>query len=50
MDDVPEAVIRRRFQSGWRNFENIYRDLADEWVLYDSSGLQPLLLAEENQR
>lgn len=48
--DVPEAVIRRRFHSGWRNFENIYRDLVDEWVLYDNSGVQPLLLAEENQR
>ncbi len=48
--DVPEAVIRRRFHSGWRNFEAIYRDLADEWVLYDNSGEQPLVLAEENQR
>jgi predicted ABC-type ATPase len=48
--DVPEAVIRRRFHSGWRNFENIYRDLVDEWVLYDNSGVQPLLLAEESQR
>lgn len=48
--DVPEAVIRRRFHSGWRNFETIYRSLADEWVLYDTSGVQPLVLAEENQR
>ena len=48
--DVPEAIIRRRFHSGWRNFETIYRDLADEWVLYDNSGVQPLVLAEENQR
>ena len=48
--DVPEAVIRRRFHSGWRNFENIYRDLVDEWALYDNSGVQALLLAEENQR
>ena len=48
--DVPEAVVRRRFHSGWRNFENIYRDLVDEWALYDNSGVQSLLLAEENQR
>jgi len=48
--DVPEAIIRRRFHSGWRNFETIYRDLADEWVLYDNSGEQPLVLAKENQR
>ncbi len=48
--DVPEVVIRRRFHSGWDNFETIYRNLADEWVLYDNSGVQLLLLAEENQR
>ena len=23
--DVPEAVIRRRFHAGWRNFEQVYR-------------------------
>ncbi len=48
--NVAEAVIRRRFHSGWRNFEAIYRELVDEWVLYDNSGEAPLLLAEENRR
>ncbi|VAW75185.1 conserved hypothetical protein [hydrothermal vent metagenome] len=46
--DVPEAVIRRRFHSGWRNFENVFQELADEWILYDNSGDAPLLLAEGN--
>ncbi len=45
--DVPEAVIRRRFHAGWRNFEMVYRDLVDEWALYDNSGQAPELLAEE---
>ena len=45
--DVPEAVIRRRFRAGWRNFEMVYRDLVDEWALYDNSGQAPELLAEE---
>ena len=44
--DVPEAVIRRRFRAGWSNFELVYRDLVDEWVIYDSSGTSPVLLAE----
>ena len=44
--DVPEAVIRRRFRAGWSNFELVYRDLVDEWVIYDSSGNSPVLLAE----
>ena len=44
--DVPEAVIRRRLNAGWRNFEQIYRDLADTWAVYDSSDYVPLLLEE----
>ena len=45
--DVPESIIRRRFHAGWRNFEAIYRDLVDEWTVYDNSGDIPVLLAEE---
>jgi len=48
--DVPDAVIRRRFYAEWHNFETLYRDLADDWVLYDNSGEQPLVLTEESQR
>ena len=44
--DVPESVIRRRFLAGWRNFESIYRELVDEWAIYDNSGRIPVLLAE----
>ena len=47
--DVPELVIRRRFHAGWRNFEAIYRDLVDEWTVYDNSGDIPVLLAEESK-
>ncbi len=46
--DVPESVIRRRFQAGWRNFEHLYRNLVNGWAVYDSSGPTPVLLAEEN--
>ena len=44
--DVPVSVIKRRFHSGWRNFEHIYRDLVDEWAVYDNSGVSPVLMAE----
>lgn len=47
--DVPEPVIRRRFHAGWRNFESIYRDLVDEWAVYDNSGDTPVLAAEKRQ-
>lgn len=44
--NVPMEVIRRRFFSGRRNFENIYRERVDVWALYDNAGEQPLLLDE----
>ena len=44
--DVPEPVIRRRFDAGWRNFEQIYRDLVDAWAIFDNSGDAPQLVAE----
>lgn len=43
--DVPEPVIRRRFHSSWYNFQTIYRDLVDEWDLYDNTGRTPLRIA-----
>ncbi len=48
--DVPDAVVRRRFHAGRRNFGRIYRDLVDEWALYDNSGAAPVLLAEGESR
>ena len=44
--DVPEAVIRRRYDAGWRNWERLYKGLVDEWAVYDNSGDTPVLLAE----
>jgi predicted ABC-type ATPase len=38
---VPDAIVRRRFASGWHNFTQIYRPMADEWVLLDSSDTPP---------
>jgi predicted ABC-type ATPase len=42
--DLPEDVIRRRYEAGWRNFQQIYRKLVDTWVLYDNSGETPSLM------
>jgi predicted ABC-type ATPase len=41
---VPDAVIRRRFASGWRNFIDLYRPLANQWVLFDSAERPPKLV------
>ena len=42
--DVPRKDVLRRFDRGWRNFELVYRALADAWSVYDNSGRKPLLL------
>ncbi|MGB9182190.1 MAG: zeta toxin family protein [Pyrinomonadaceae bacterium] len=44
--DVPEEIIRRRYQKGMRNFFELYQPLADTWVVYDnSSSSNPMLVA-----
>ena len=35
--NIQEDVIRRRFHLGWRNFEQVYRGLVDEWETWDTS-------------
>lgn len=42
---VPEVVIRRRFATGRRNFEDHYRAAVNAWALYDNAGEEPVLLA-----
>ena len=41
---VPEEVIRRRFISGWQNFESLYRGIVNDWCVWDASGRVPLEL------
>jgi len=43
--NVPEPVIRRRFDRGLRNLHNMYRTLVNSWALYDNSGMSPRLIA-----
>ena len=43
--NVPEAVVRRRFAAGIRNFDR-YKLLVNGWQLYDNSGTPPILLEE----
>ena len=44
--DVPEAVIRRRYQRGLENFFRIYQGLANTWAVYDNSAsAEPVLVA-----
>jgi predicted ABC-type ATPase len=42
--NVPEDVIRRRYETGWRNFDGVYKSLVDTWILYDNSGERAVLM------
>lgn len=43
---IPQAVIRRRFALGLRNFRDVYRPRVDYWQWYDNGGPTPRLLEE----
>jgi predicted ABC-type ATPase len=44
--DIPVETVRRRYQAGARNFFDLYEPLVTSWEVYDSSGLEPRLVAE----
>ena len=46
--DVPEQTIRRRFHSGWDNFQLVYKDMVDDWKVYDSSRGIPILIEQKD--
>jgi len=41
---IPENTIRRRFEKGLWNLENIYLPMVDTWAIYDNTGVMPVLL------
>jgi predicted ABC-type ATPase len=43
---VPKADVIRRFSRSGRNFEQLYRPMADLWMVYDNSGDRPHLIEE----
>ena len=47
---IPEAVIRRRFERGWKNFQKGYQGLVDEWSVYDARHAAPALLETGDNR
>jgi predicted ABC-type ATPase len=48
--NIDDAVIRRRYKQGARNFKEVYRGLVDSWQLYDNSGDEPILIREGRKR
>jgi predicted ABC-type ATPase len=42
--NIPEETIRRRYDAGIDNLENVYKPIVDAWTLYESSGDNPVLI------
>lgn len=47
--DIPEHVIRRRFDMGLANFSQCYASAVNFWALYDNAGPTPVLLNWKDQ-
>ncbi|MEI3652431.1 MAG: zeta toxin family protein [Dolichospermum lemmermannii FEM_B0920] len=44
--NIPEDIIRRRYERGRRNLTDLYLPLCDSWIVYNNSGDEPQLVAE----
>jgi len=44
--NIPEHVIRRRYDAGIRNLFNLYIPVCDYWMIFDNSRLPSELIAE----
>lgn len=42
--DIPESIVRRRFDVGRKNFDHPYRAAVDAWAVFDNSGDEPILI------
>jgi len=42
--DLPEATIKRRFESGLKNFHQHYKQCVDIWLHFDNSEHSPTLI------
>lgn len=47
--DVPEAVVRRRFERSMKNFLRVYRRETDSWIMFDNSAATPAMIAFKKQ-
>jgi predicted ABC-type ATPase len=45
--DIPEAVVRRRFNKRISNFFHFYRPVVDRWIIFNNSGDVPEVIAFE---
>jgi predicted ABC-type ATPase len=44
--DIPEEVVRRRYERGLKNLVELYLAITDNWMVFDNSGKEFRLVAE----
>lgn len=44
--NIPENVIRRRYENGLKNFFTIFKEIVDDWMFIDNSGKPYKIIAE----
>jgi predicted ABC-type ATPase len=47
--DIPEPIVRRRFERSIDNFVCHYRKLADSWILFNNSTKYPTTIAFDKE-
>lgn len=46
--DVPQPIIRRRYERSRQNFFSLYQPIVHSWIVYDNSGATPVAVARGN--
>ncbi len=46
--NIPEEIIRRRYENGLKNFFGIFESIVDEWTFIDNSRKSYEIIAEKN--
>lgn len=46
--NIPEDIIKRRYENGLKNFFNIFGSIVDEWLFIDNSGEPYEIIARKN--
>lgn len=47
--NVPEKDVLRRFDKSWTNFCEIYRPLADKWIVFENSSGNPVVIEQSDE-
>jgi predicted ABC-type ATPase len=44
--NIPNPVIERRYIRGLKNFETLYKKETDQWMVFDNSNKEPILVTK----